>query len=90
MRLCMSALSLPGLAMPVRSPLMSARNTGTPMSEKDSAMTFMVTVLPVPVAPAIRPWRFAMLGSRKMRSSDLAIQILLSVNMYLSPYILYL
>ena len=63
----MSALSLPGFDMPVRSPLMSARKTGTPISEKDSAMTFMVTVLPVPVAPAIRPWRLAMLGSRKIR-----------------------
>ena len=26
---------------------------------KDSAITFKVTVLPVPVAPAIKPWRLA-------------------------------
>ena len=43
---------------------MSARNTGTPMSLKDSASTFNVTVFPVPVAPAMRPWRLAMPGSR--------------------------
>ena len=33
-----------------------------PMSLKDSATTFSVTVLPV--APAMRPWRLAMPGSR--------------------------
>ena len=49
------SLRTPGMHMPDRSPLMSQRNTGTPMSEKDSAMTFMVTVLPVPVAPAMMP-----------------------------------
>ena len=32
-------------------------NTGTPMREKPSASTISVTVLPVPVAPATRPWR---------------------------------
>jgi cysteine-S-conjugate beta-lyase len=33
--------------------LASAKNTGTPSLEKLSANTFRVTVLPVPVAPAI-------------------------------------
>ena len=60
----MSALSCPGWDMPERSPLTSARNTGTPMAEKLSARTFSVTVLPVPVAPQINPCRLAMRGSR--------------------------
>ena len=55
----------PGWLMPVRSPLMSAMNTGTPMREKFSASVCRVTVLPVPVAPVIRPWRLARPGSRK-------------------------
>ena len=37
---------------------MSAAKTGTPMADSCSARTWRVTVLPVPVAPAIRPWRF--------------------------------
>ena len=36
---------------------MSAANTGTPMAESCSARTWRVTVLPVPVAPAMRPCR---------------------------------
>jgi len=54
----------PGLAMPVRSPFTSARNTGTPMREKLSAITCSVTVLPVPVAPVMQPCRFASAGSK--------------------------
>jgi hypothetical protein len=38
---------------------MSAANTGTPIEENASASTWSVTVLPVPVAPATRPWRLA-------------------------------
>jgi len=38
---------------------MSARNTGTPFADRCSAMTCSVLVLPVPVAPAIRPCRFS-------------------------------
>jgi hypothetical protein len=53
-----------GWLMPVRSPLTSAMNTGTPMREKLSARVCSVTVLPVPVAPVIRPWRLARPGSR--------------------------
>ena len=48
-------LSLPALAILETSPLASAKKTGTPIREKFSAMTLSVTVLPVPVAPAIRP-----------------------------------
>src|SRR3546814_13814267 len=40
-------------------------NTGTPMSEKPSAMVVKVTVLPVPVAPATSPWRLPNFGCRK-------------------------
>jgi hypothetical protein len=39
--------------------------TGTPMREKPSAKVCSVTVLPVPVAPVMRPWRFASSGSSK-------------------------
>ena len=38
---------------------MSAQKTGTPAREKPSASTWSVMVLPVPVAPAIRPCRLA-------------------------------
>ncbi len=36
--------------------------TGTPMALNCSASTLSVTVFPVPVAPAIRPWRLAIFG----------------------------
>ena len=52
-------LGVPGWLMPDRSPFTSATNTGTPCAEKPSASTWSETVLPVPVAPAIRPWRLA-------------------------------
>ena len=52
-----SSLSLgaPGEAMPDRSPLMSAANTGTPAAEICSAISCKVLVFPVPVAPATSP-----------------------------------
>ena len=43
---------------PDRSPLTSATNTGTPATESCSVMSWSAFVLPVPVAPATRPWRF--------------------------------
>ena len=46
------SLACPGEAMPDRSPLMSAANTGTPAAEICSAINCSVFVLPVPVAPA--------------------------------------
>jgi hypothetical protein len=58
-------LTLPGWVMPVRSPLTSAMNTGTPWRLKFSASVCSVTVLPVPVAPLTRPCRFAIAGRRK-------------------------
>ena len=61
----------PACDRPARSPLTSAMNTGTPMRLKDSAMRCRVTVLPVPVAPAIRPWRLASAGSRHRSCSPL-------------------
>ena len=63
-RFSIASVGVPSMTMPLRSLLISLRNTGTPRSEKPSASTFRDTVLPVPVAPAIRPWRFAMEGSR--------------------------
>ena len=53
----------PGAAMPVRSPLMSAMNTGTPAFDSWPAISWRVFVLPVPVAPATSPWRFSMLSA---------------------------
>jgi hypothetical protein len=47
-------LASPIAAMPDRSPLTSAQNTGTPALEKLSARICSVTVLPVPVAPVIK------------------------------------
>ena len=52
----------PALPTPDRSPLMSVAKTGTPMALKVSARFCSVQVFPVPVAPAIRPWRLAMEG----------------------------
>src|SRR2546421_1356613 len=57
-------LAPPAFARPVRSPLTSAMNTGTPIAEKRCASVCSVTLLPVPVAPVMRPWRFASAGRR--------------------------
>ena len=65
----------PACDSPERSPFTSAMNTGTPMRLNCSAMRCSVTVLPVPVAPVIRPWRLASPGSRKISRSDFAISI---------------
>ena len=50
----------PGAARPDTSPFTSAANTDTPATDSCSAIVCRVIVLPVPVAPAIRPWRFIM------------------------------
>src|SRR5262245_59809833 len=63
-RLTRKSLASPGSAIPDRSPLMSAANTGTPAREKPSASTCNVTVFPVPVAPVTSPCRFANLSVR--------------------------
>jgi hypothetical protein len=57
---------VPGRLMPEMSPFTSAMKTGTPRSEKPSASACRVMVLPVPVAPAMRPWRLAKRGLRKI------------------------
>ena len=54
----------PAIARPATSPFTSAMNIGTPRREKPSAITISEIVLPVPVAPATRPWRLPYLGSR--------------------------
>src|SRR5207247_2926103 len=64
-----------GLAQSRKSPLTSAINTGTPRALKFSASVCNVTVLPVPVAPAIKPWRFAIFGSKKTGSFDCATRM---------------
>ena len=60
---------VPCWLMPVRSPFTSLMNTGTPMALKDSASFCSVTVLPVPVAPVISPWRLAKPGRMKVSIS---------------------
>ena len=71
--------------MPVMSPFTSAMNTGTPAWENPSASTLSVTVLPVPDAPAIRPWRLAWLSSRRTSlfsgSAPTPIQMAFSCSM---------
>ncbi len=67
---------VPACVMPVRSPLTSAMKTGTPSRLKFSARVCSVIVLPVPVAPEISPWRFAISGSSTHSVSPrLAIRI---------------
>ena len=66
MRFSMKPLSLPAWLMPERSPFISAMKQGTPAWEKVSASTCRVTVLPVPVAPAIRPCRLAIFPTMLM------------------------
>src|SRR6266481_5998404 len=68
-------LFAPGWLKPARSPLTSALNTATPRALKFSASVCRVTVLPVPVAPAIKPWRFAIFGSKKIGSVDCATRM---------------
>ena len=57
---------------------MSAAKTGTPALEKPSASTCSDTVLPVPVAPVMRPWRLAsaqveIFRLRALADEDLAV-----------------
>ena len=73
----------PAFIMLVRSPLTSARKTGVPMSENVSARTFKVIVLPVPVAPAIKPWRLAIFGIRYISLSLFAIYARFSLFKYM-------
>ena len=51
---------------PERPPFMSAMKQGTPAWLNVSVITCRVTVLPVPVAPAINPWRFAIFPQIEM------------------------
>ena len=61
--------SEPGTAIPETSPFTSAAKTATPAAESCSAMTCSVLVLPVPVAPAIRPCRFIILSGTRTAAS---------------------
>ena len=73
MRSCSFGFVAPACDSPERSPLTSAMNTGTPIELSASAMVCRVTVLPVPVAPVISPWRLASAGSRQSSWEDFAI-----------------
>ncbi len=71
---CASAASRcasPGVAMPDRSPLMSAANTATPLAASCSASTCRVRVLPVPVAPATRPCRLVIASGMRTCTSGI-------------------
>ncbi len=59
----------PGAATPERSPFTSDTTTGTPAAASCSAMTCRVTVFPVPVAPAIRPWRLSIRSGTRTPAS---------------------
>ena len=48
---------------------MSATNTGTPASDSWPASSWSVLVLPVPVAPAMSPWRFSIDSATWTRAS---------------------
>ena len=48
---------------------MSATKTGTPAFDSWPASSWSVLVLPVPVAPAISPWRLSMLSATWTRAS---------------------
>ena len=63
------SLASPGRHMPARSPFTSARNTGTPARESPSASSCSVRVFPVPVEPAIMPWRFIIRSGMRIGSS---------------------
>ena len=55
------------------------KNTGTPIAENPSAITFKVTVFPLPVAPAMSPCLFAILDNKTNSLSPFfAINTLLS------------
>ncbi len=49
---------------------MSAANTATPCADSCSASSCRVLVLPVPVAPATRPWRLSMPRGMRIRASE--------------------
>ena len=62
--------SAPGIDIPVKSPLTSAMNTGTPARLNRSAIRCSVTVFPVPVAPVMSPWRLANAGNNPISWSN--------------------
>ena len=59
----------PATDRPDTSPLTSATNTGTPAAESCSVMSCSVFVLPVPVAPATRPWRLSVASGTRTAAS---------------------
>ena len=48
---------------------MSATKTGMPAPDSSPASSWRVLVLPVPVAPAMRPWRLSMAVATWTRTS---------------------
>ena len=56
------------------------------MRLKPSAITCSVTVLPVPVAPVISPWRFAIFEMRLRSSLAFATRISSAIGISSAPY----
>ena len=66
------------------------KKIGIYLDEKLSAITFKVIVLPLPDAPVISPWRFAILGTIKSSFSEFfPINTLLSIYIFFSFQFLY-
>ena len=85
------SVSEPIFASPEMSPFISAKNTGTPKSENDSAKVFKVIVLPVPVAPAIKPCLLASFGNKLTHVFSLQpINIFSSAYMHFHPFSIFL
>ena len=59
----------PGAPTPDRSPFTSTAKTGTPAADSWPARSWRVLVLPVPVAPAMRPWRLTRESGSATRTS---------------------
>ena len=83
----LGAIGDPDMAIPARSPFTSDTKTGTPARLKPSAMPWSVTVLPVPVAPAISPWRLARLRFSSSRTPSLVAPTKMVPSLILLPQI---
>src|SRR4030095_3030903 len=74
-RCAILSLGDPAIAIPATSPFTSAMKDGTPMREKPSAITSSEMVFPVPVAPAMFPWRLPYFASKVTGFSPLPMRI---------------
>ena len=66
----------PSTAIPDKSPLISITKVGIPLCESCSTKTCRVLVLPVPVAPAIKPVSYTHLDVYKRQSISFGLILL--------------